>query len=49
MRESAEAQGQTFDLEDARSRLGDPEGVGEALAFLASDDGRYIRRNLFTR
>ena len=49
MRESAEAQGQAFDLEDARSRLGDPEGVGEALAFLASDDGRYIRRNLFTR
>ena len=49
MRESAEAQGQAFDLDDARARLGDPAGVGEALAFLASDDGRYVRRNLFTR
>ena len=49
MREAAEALGQDFDLEDARSRLGDPEGVGAALAFLASDDGRYVRRNLFTR
>ena len=49
MREAAEALGQEFDLEDARSRLGDPEGVGAALAFLASDDGRYVRRNLFTR
>ena len=49
MRESAEALGQPFDLEDARTRLGDPEGVAALLAFLASDDARYVRRNLFTR
>ena len=49
MREAAEAQGQAFDLEDARAQLGDPEGVGALLAFLASDDARYLRHNLFTR
>ena len=49
MRESAAALGQEFDPEDARARLGDPEGIGALLAFLASDDARYVRRNLFTR
>ena len=49
MREAAAALGQEFDLEDARASLGAPEGVGALLAFLASDDARYVRRNLFTR
>ncbi|HRW04225.1 MAG TPA: SDR family oxidoreductase [Caldilineaceae bacterium] len=29
--------------------LGDPMGVARLLAYLASDDGDYVRRNLFTR
>ncbi len=29
--------------------LGDPIGVARLLAYLASDDGDYVRRNLFTR
>jgi HEAT repeat protein len=33
----------------ANSELGDPIGVARLLAYLASDDGDYVRRNLFTR
>ena len=49
MREVADARGELFDAAEAGARLGDPDGVGALLAFLASDDARYVRRNLFTR
>ena len=49
MRVAAENQGQTFDKEQAAKRLGSPLGVARLLAFLASDDADYMRRNLFTR
>ena len=45
----AERAGQDYDKAVASSELGDPEGVARLLAFLASDDGDYVRRNLFTR
>ena len=49
MRVAAENQGQTFDKEQAVKSLGSPPGVAKLLAFLASDDADYMRRNLFTR
>ena len=45
----AERAGQDYDKVVASSELGDPEGVARLLAFLASDDGDYVRRNMFTR
>lgn len=33
----------------ASGHLGDPEGVGKILAFLASDDADYLRGTVFTR
>lgn len=33
----------------ARQSLGDPMGVARVLAFLASDDGSYVRGTVFTR
>jgi len=45
----AERQGRDADELIAASELGDPVGVARLLAYLASDDGDYVRRNLFTR
>jgi NAD(P)-dependent dehydrogenase (short-subunit alcohol dehydrogenase family) len=36
-------------LAEAREQLGDPEGVGRVIAFLASDEAEYVRGTLFTR
>ena len=36
-------------VEDAKKQLGDPMGVARVLAFLASEDGDYVRGTLFTR
>ncbi|NJN81808.1 MAG: SDR family NAD(P)-dependent oxidoreductase [Caldilineaceae bacterium] len=49
MRAVADAQGELFDIEAAAARLGDPMGVAKLIAYLASDDGAYVRRNMFTR
>lgn len=49
MRAAAEYQGQPFNKEEAAKRLGNPMGVGKLLAFLASDDAEYVKRNMFTR
>ncbi|MEM7129490.1 MAG: SDR family NAD(P)-dependent oxidoreductase [Chloroflexota bacterium] len=49
MRSAAEYQGKGFDREEAIQKLGDPGGVANVLAFLASDDAKYVKRNLFTR
>lgn len=49
MQTMAEVQGQPFDLEEAKQRLGDPIGVAKQVAYLASDDAAYLRRNIFTR
>ena len=35
--------------EQARQTLGDPMGVARVLAFLASEDGSYVRGTIFTR
>ncbi|MCX6047322.1 MAG: SDR family NAD(P)-dependent oxidoreductase [Chloroflexi bacterium] len=45
----AERAGEDYDKVVASSELGDPAGVARLLAFLASDDGDYVRRNMFTR
>lgn len=45
----ADREGRNYDQLVAASELGDPEGVARLLAYLASDDGDYVRRNLFTR
>lgn len=49
LRTVAERQGRTFDSAEAAQRLGSPVGIAKLLAYLASDDGDYVRRNLFTR
>lgn len=49
MREAAEYQGQAWDQGEAAQRLGDPVGVSQIIAFLASDDAAYVKRNMFTR
>lgn len=36
-------------VNEAKQQLGDPEGVGRVLAFLASDEAEYIRGTLYTR
>jgi NAD(P)-dependent dehydrogenase (short-subunit alcohol dehydrogenase family) len=36
-------------LASQRPGLGDPEGVGKILAFLASDEADYVRGTIFTR
>ena len=33
----------------ASAELGDPAGVARLLAYLASNEADYVRRNLFTR
>ena len=37
------------DLADRWRPLGDPEGVGRVLAFLASDEADYVRGTIFTK
>ena len=49
MRQSTEYQGGTWDPAAAAQRLGDPMGVARIIAFLASDDAAYVKRNQFTR
>jgi 3-oxoacyl-[acyl-carrier protein] reductase len=34
---------------EAQGQLGDPDGVGRVIAFLASDEADYVRGTLFTR
>jgi NAD(P)-dependent dehydrogenase (short-subunit alcohol dehydrogenase family) len=36
-------------LEEAKAALGDPEGVAQVIAFLASDEAAYVRGTLYTR
>ena len=43
----AELSGRSF--EELRSGLGDPDGVGKVLAFLASGEADYVRGTIFTR
>lgn len=45
----AEREGRDADALIANAELGDPIGVARLLAYLASDEGDYVRRNLFTR
>ncbi len=45
----AERDGRDADTMIEAAGLGDPMGVARLLAYLASDDGDYVRRNLFTR
>lgn len=45
----AEREGRDFDQLVAQSHLGDPSGVARLLAFLASDEGDYVRQRMFTR
>ncbi|GIV79212.1 MAG: short-chain dehydrogenase [Litorilinea sp.] len=45
----AAREGRSYDEMVANSRLGDPAGVARLLAYLASDDAEYVRRNVFTR
>ncbi len=49
MREAAEYQGQAWSQDEASQQLGDPMGVSRIIAFLASDDAAYVKRNMFTR
>ena len=36
-------------VSEAKQSLGDPEGVGRVIAFLASDEAEYVRGTLYTR
>jgi len=47
--QKAENDGQDATTMIEAAGLGDPIGVARLLAYLASDDGDYVRRNLFTR
>lgn len=49
VRDAAAKQGRPYEEVLAGSNLGDPIGVARLLAYLASDDGDYVRRTLFTR
>lgn len=49
LRAAAEYRGDRFDEKEAAQRLGDPTGVARIITFLASDDGAYVKRNMFTR
>ena len=47
----AEAEGKSVDeaLMLASENLGSPEGVGDILAFLISDQAAHLRQTIFTR
>jgi NAD(P)-dependent dehydrogenase (short-subunit alcohol dehydrogenase family) len=49
--EAARLEGRSPEAAVASQRpgLGDPEGVGKILAFLASDEADYLRGTIFTR
>jgi NAD(P)-dependent dehydrogenase (short-subunit alcohol dehydrogenase family) len=49
--EGAAARGEDAEqaIEAARQRLGEPIGVARVLAFLASEEGSYVRGTVFTR
>ncbi|MBI2504266.1 MAG: SDR family oxidoreductase [Candidatus Latescibacteria bacterium] len=49
--QGAEASGQdpAKAVEGAKKQLGDPMGVARVLAFLASEEGSYVRGTIFTR
>ncbi len=49
--ESAKREGQDVDVALARAKdsLGEPAGVASILTFLASDEGAYMRGQIFTR
>ncbi|MBI3957159.1 MAG: SDR family oxidoreductase [Chloroflexi bacterium] len=49
VKDAAEKQGRPYEEMLAASNLGEPIGVARLLAYLASDDGDYVRRTLFTR
>ena len=49
MRQSADYQGETWDPAAASQQLGDPMNVSRIIAYLASDDAAYVKRNMFTR
>jgi NAD(P)-dependent dehydrogenase (short-subunit alcohol dehydrogenase family) len=49
VKDAADKQGRPYEEMLANSNLGDPIGVAKLLAYLASDDGDYVRRTLFTR
>ncbi len=49
IQDAAEKQGRPYEEMLANSNLGEPIGVARLLAYLASDDGDYVRRTLFTR
>ena len=49
IQDAAEKQGRPYEEVLASSNLGEPIGVARLLAYLASDDGDYVRRTLFTR
>jgi NAD(P)-dependent dehydrogenase (short-subunit alcohol dehydrogenase family) len=36
-------------VNEAKQQLGDPEGVGRVIAFLASDEAAYVRGTMYTR
>ncbi len=47
--EAAEARGDDPEEAKRRANLGDPLGVARILAFLASEEGSYVRGTIFTR
>ena len=49
MENAAKLEGKSFDPAVDGAELGDPIGVARFLAFLASDEADYVRRNMFTR
>jgi len=49
VKDAADKQGRPYEDVLAHANLGDPIGVARLLAYLASDDGDYVRRNVFTR
>ena len=51
VQEDARRHGRPVDnaLSEAKQQLGEPEGVGRVIAFLASDEAEYMRGTLYTR
>jgi NAD(P)-dependent dehydrogenase (short-subunit alcohol dehydrogenase family) len=49
--EDARRQGKPVEsaVSEAMQQLGDPEGVGRVIAFLASDEASYVRGTMYTR
>lgn len=49
--QEAERHGKAVDnaVSEAKLQLGDPEGVGRVIAFLASDEADYVRGTMYTR